>query len=179
MWDQLSKAHHGRMVYDLPMDVRINVRIRPLTHHDIPRVMAIAAESFARPPTEVGWKAELENTYAHYHVILNVAKRDPSANQGSIVGYMGYWLVANECQINRIAIAPEERGRGYAKILLHDVLERVRKDGATLATLEVRESNIVAQRLYHSFRFEVVGIRPKFYKDNREDALIMTLQFQN
>lgn len=160
------------MVYDLPMNGRMNVRIRPLTHDDIPRVMEIAAESFVRPPTETGWIAELNNRHAHYYAIINDQHVN---NQLSIVGYMGYWLVADECQINTIAIASEKRNRGYAKFLLQNVLEQAQRNGAILATLEVRASNVVAQRLYASFGFEVVGVRPKFYKDNREDALIMTL----
>ena len=80
------------------------------------------------------------------------------------------YLVAN------VATHPDYRRRGVARRLLVQALADARQRGARLAMLEVRRSNLAAQKLYESFGFTVVGVRPRYYVDNMEDALLMDLE---
>ena len=82
------------------------------------------------------------------------------------------YLVADELHILNIAVAPQFRRQGYAKLLLSNILEMATKRGCCFSTLEVRASNSAAQGLYRQFGFLQAGIRLKYYKDNAEDALI-------
>lgn len=82
------------------------------------------------------------------------------------------YLVADELHILNIAVAPQYRRQGYAKLLLSNILEMAAKRGCFFSTLEVRASNWAAQELYRQFGFVQTGLRPKYYKDNGEDALI-------
>lgn len=82
------------------------------------------------------------------------------------------YLVADELHILNIAVAPQFRRQGYAKLLLSNILEMAVKRGCCFSTLEVRASNLAAQRLYRQFGFLQAGVRAKYYKDNSEDALI-------
>jgi ribosomal-protein-alanine N-acetyltransferase len=73
-------------------------------------------------------------------------------------------------------VHPEYRRRGIARRLLAETLIAMSEKGARSATLEVRRSNLAAQDLYRKFGFKVVGLRPRYYRDNNEDALLMTLE---
>ena len=97
-----------------------------------------------------------------------------SLGQGLVIGMAVVWLVVDEAHIATIAVHPEYRGLGIGKQLLAAILEDSWKRGMAAATLEVRVSNQVAQAMYRNFGFEVVGVRQQYYKDNQEDALIMT-----
>jgi ribosomal-protein-alanine N-acetyltransferase len=91
-----------------------------------------------------------------------------------VVGMAVVWLVVDEAHIATIAVHPEFRGRGLGKRLLAVILEDSRRQGMATATLEVRAGNQTAQAMYRDFGFEVKGLRKGYYKDNQEDALIMT-----
>jgi len=92
-----------------------------------------------------------------------------------VVGYIGFWYVVDEAHISTLAVHPAYRGRGIGAQLLAAMLREAAGLGARLATLEVRVGNLAAQRLYLKFGFEEVGRRPAYYRDNAEDALLMTL----
>lgn len=92
----------------------------------------------------------------------------------NILGYGGFWIMAGEAHISTIAVRPEWRRRGIGELLLVAMLEWAVELGADLATLEVRVSNIAAQSLYQKYGFAKVGLRPHYYSDRGEDALIMT-----
>ena len=92
----------------------------------------------------------------------------------NILGYGGFWLMAGEAHISTIAVRPEWRQRGIGELLLVAMLERAVELGGNLATLEVRVSNVAAQSLYQKYGFAKVGLRPHYYRDRGEDALIMT-----
>jgi ribosomal-protein-alanine N-acetyltransferase len=85
------------------------------------------------------------------------------------------WRILDEAHVATIAVDPEYRGRGIGRRLLVQGLKSAIQNGSRIATLEVRASNITAQNLYRSFSFEVVGRRQRYYRDNNEDALIMTV----
>lgn len=94
---------------------------------------------------------------------------------GKLVGYAGFWLVAGEAQITRVAVADEERGQGYGTRLTAALVNKAWELGATAMTLEVREGNIAAQKVYLTCGFASEGIRPNYYEDNHENAVIMWL----
>ena len=88
-------------------------------------------------------------------------------------GYVIYWVIADEMHILNLAVHPAQRRRGIARALLTTALTRSREQGAAVVWLEVRPSNTAALALYHSFGFEEIGVRPGYYTDNGEDALIL------
>ncbi|MGH2544027.1 MAG: ribosomal protein S18-alanine N-acetyltransferase, partial [Ardenticatenaceae bacterium] len=93
-----------------------------------------------------------------------------------ILGYGGFWLMVGEAHISTIAIAPDWRGMGLGEHLLLELAEHAIQLGAEMITLEVRLSNLPAQKLYEKYGFEYVGRRKRYYRDNNEDAHIMTVE---
>jgi len=142
--------------------------VREMTLEDIPGVLEIDRVSFSNPWPERSYRYELtENPAAQ----LFVAKLD----DGTIVGYLGYWLISDEVHISTFAVRPEFRMQGIGKDLLIRALAHASDKGAYVATLEVRESNEPAILLYETLGFEAVGSRKGYYRDNDEDAILMTL----
>jgi ribosomal-protein-alanine N-acetyltransferase len=84
-------------------------------------------------------------------------------------------LVLDEGYISNVAVAPMYRGQGIGSGLIRELIERARKRGASFLTLEVRQSNIPARRLYEKFGFCDVGCRRNYYDKPIEDAINMTL----
>jgi ribosomal-protein-alanine N-acetyltransferase len=91
----------------------------------------------------------------------------------TLVAYSFNYLVVDELHVLNVAVAPEQRGKGYGSLLLRTVLETGKRRGARYATLEVRESNLVAQELYEKAGFRFTGRRKAYYRNNGEDALVM------
>jgi ribosomal-protein-alanine N-acetyltransferase len=91
------------------------------------------------------------------------------------VGAVVVWLIEDEAHIATLCVHPDYRGRGISREILAVALMESIQQGAHLATLEVRANNLIAQALYRRFRFEILGRRPRYYRDNNEDALIMTV----
>ncbi|MEW5717504.1 MAG: ribosomal protein S18-alanine N-acetyltransferase, partial [Chloroflexota bacterium] len=83
-------------------------------------------------------------------------------------------VMVDEAHISTVATHPQWRRQGIGELLIIAMIERAAEIGARLMTLEVRVSNVDAQALYRKYGFDVVGHRPQYYSDNREDALIMT-----
>jgi ribosomal-protein-alanine N-acetyltransferase len=105
-----------------------------------------------------------------------VAELSSASEQTTIVGLLVLWLIVDEAHIATIAVSPEFRGKGIGKRLLAHALLQASQQGAQLSYLEVRQSNIVAQTMYEKFGFRKVGARSRYYKDNNEDAVLMTLE---
>lgn len=138
---------------------------------DVDAVTAIEARSLPTVWPAAGYRREVTaNDRAHYYVLTG-----ETAGRRAVVGYAGHWLVAGEVQVSIIAVDPPWRGRGLGELLLLNLLFVALEQQATLATLEVRCQNRVAQTLYQKYNFEVVGRRPGYYKDTGEDAILMTL----
>ena len=95
---------------------------------------------------------------------------------GRIVAYGGMWLMVDEAHITTFAVHPAWRRQRIGERLLLAFLDLARDRHAREATLEVRLSNIAARRLYEKYGFRPVGLRPRYYSDNNEDALIMTTE---
>ncbi len=113
---------------------------------------------------------ELQNPLAVYLV----AEKD-----GRLIGYCGFWSVAGEGQITNICTHPLYRRKGVARALLKEAFRRAAKEKLSLMTLEVRRSNLAARNLYEEFGFSVIGERKRYYSDNGEDAVIMTVYFED
>jgi ribosomal-protein-alanine N-acetyltransferase len=147
-----------------------------MTLADIPAVLEIDQLSFPTPSRALLYEYELrENDLAHYFVLARQQDGGHQMAQEEVVGHVGYWLMAGEAHISTIAVLPACRGRGLGDVLLLQVLLDAYEMQAELVTLEVRRSNVVAQRLYTKYRFEMVGERPRYYRDTGEDALLMTV----
>lgn len=134
---------------------------------DLPAVLTIEKQAFPTPTRASVYQYEVShNELAHYQVLY----------RGNVlIGYAGFWMIAGECHISTVAIHPEWRGRNLGELLLLNMLLLAHEQAAQLATLEVRQSNEVAQSLYHKYRFVIVGERRSYYKDTGEDAWIMTV----
>lgn len=144
--------------------------IEPMTLADIPQVFAIDQLSFANPWSERSYYYELtENHAAHFFVLVEPPR--------TIWGYAGLWLIVDEAHINTLAVHPTWRRRGYGESLLVALLHCALSLNALSATLEVRASNHAAQNLYRKYGFAEVGRRKRYYRDNGEDALLLTAQF--
>ncbi len=132
---------------------------------DLDQIMEIEHASFTSPWSKDSFQLELtENRFATYYVI---------GDEQKIFGYCGLWVIVDEAQITNIAILPEYRGNKYGEQLFSYVLQQAKEKGAEKLTLEVRVSNIVAQKLYRKYGLVPVGIRKNYYVDNQEDALLM------
>jgi ribosomal-protein-alanine N-acetyltransferase len=92
---------------------------------------------------------------------------------GDLLAYMVAWFVADEVHLANVATSPETRRRGVAQQLLEDLVREGRRRGARMVLLEVRRSNRAAQAFYRKNRFHFFSVRRGYYRDNREDALIM------
>ena len=155
---------------------------------DVPAVMAIEQRSFTLPWSANTYRHEiLENQSAHYYVLRHrngapgrradwlsrLARREAGA---PIVGYGGFWCIVDEAHISTIAIDLGWRGRGLGEFLLASMIEQAITLNAVKVTLEVRESNRVAQSLYRKYGFAVASTRPRYYQDNGENAFLMALE---
>jgi len=138
--------------------------VKTLVEH-IDDIMRIENLSFTIPWTKNAFIEELTgNTFAVYISAML---------DGKIVGYAGMWKVIDEGHITNIAVHPEFRGNKIGSALLEELLAIAEKDDVDSLTLEVRRSNVVAQKLYSKYGFVVEGMRKGYYADNGEDALIM------
>jgi ribosomal-protein-alanine N-acetyltransferase len=137
--------------------------------------MEIERLSFKSPWSRQVFAEELARSWAHVDV---VRKSAPGGGAGPIVAFCNYWLVADEVHLLNLATHPQERCVGHASRLLAHVLEYARRAACRLVTLEVRRSNEAAQRLYRRFAFKAAGIRPNYYVDDQEDAVIMCLDLR-
>lgn len=149
--------------------------IEPMRLRDVGAVLEVEKRSFSAPWSRAAFMSELlTNDRAYYFVARTTERRGPLPwNVGRIIGYIGVWLVHDEGHITNVAVHPDFRGLGIGRRLMEFVIDFCRKGGASRMTLEVRVSNMIAQRLYRDLGFVSAGIRPGYYRDNNEDALIM------
>jgi [ribosomal protein S18]-alanine N-acetyltransferase len=144
----------------------VAIRIEQMTLEDIPAVHAIERASFAVPWPDDAYRNELVTNRLASYVVARAGDE--------IVGFAGLWVMVDEAHITTFAVDPRWRRRGVGQWLLLRLLELANDRRAREATLEVRLSNMPARRLYEKYGFRPVGIRPRYYSDNGEDALIMT-----
>lgn len=142
---------------------RIEVVTMAVEHID--GVMVVENLSFRIPWSKNAFLEEVTgNKFARYITAVQ---------DGKIVGYAGLWKVFDEGHITNIAVHPEFRGNGIGSILMEKLIELAKTEGVTSMTLEVRRSNLAAQKLYAKYGFLPGGVRKAYYADNGEDAIIM------
>lgn len=135
---------------------------REATVEDLEDIMEIEEDSFAAPWSYESWKREIENPLTYYEVLLY---RDV------IIGYVGAWLLGDQAHIGNVAVDEDFRSNGYGRYMMNHYLFSIYEKGMRAATLEVRDDNVPAIRLYESLGFEVEGVRKNYYALHR-DGLI-------
>ncbi len=107
--------------------------------------------------------------------ILDGDETPPEERNELVVGFVGVWLLIDEAHIVTIAVRDGYRRRGVGELLLIAAIETALKERQTVVTLECRVSNAVALRLYEKYGFQQVGLRPRYYTDDHEDAYILSV----
>ncbi len=146
------------------------LRITEMLSSDIPAVALIEQESNPEPWSHESFLEELIRP----HSFLLVARLAAKSGE-MVVGFLCFWLVADEIQILNIAVHPAYRRQGVGHALLCHCLNYGAQRRCLSAVLEVRSSNLVAQHLYTSLGFRVVGQRKDYYGCHKEPALLMEL----
>jgi [ribosomal protein S18]-alanine N-acetyltransferase len=146
-------------------------RFRRMRREDLDRVVAIEKDGFRHP-----WSRDLlERELDHVWSTILLATGEDGRGGEAVVGFIVFWLVHDEVHVLNIATALEARRRGVGRALMDAAVEAGRARGATLATLEVRRSNAPAIALYRELGYRQVGVRPNYYADEGEDAIVMVL----
>ncbi|MBR4903971.1 MAG: ribosomal protein S18-alanine N-acetyltransferase [Selenomonadaceae bacterium] len=140
------------------------ITFRKMIPDDADAVAELELKCFAMPWSRADFLRENNNELAEY-IVGELDKK--------IVAYAGAWVSFEQAEVMHVAVDPTLRGQGIGTILFGELIEAVKKRGATSITLEVRPSNIAAIKLYESFGLKSVGRRKNYYLDNNEDALIM------
>jgi ribosomal-protein-alanine N-acetyltransferase len=138
-----------------------------MTAADLDAVMAIERSSFAYPWSPRFFLQELQVPCAR-SILGEINQR--------IVGYVLFWLLPDEIDVHNLAVHSEFRRRGIGRLLLQQVVIEARCRSSNRVTLEVRQSNVAAQKLYESLGFTTTAVRRGYYSDNGEDALAMALE---
>ena len=143
---------------------------------DVEQVHAIERLSFPLPWSRESFIREIREI-DNSHLLVVTEDGDGAgisdASRIDIMGYACWWEVADECHITNFAVAPAHRRKGVADSLLAQILEDAKTRGLLRATLEVRLGNAAAIALYEKWGFSAAAMRPRYYPDNREDALVM------
>ncbi len=139
-----------------------------MTEEDLFEVLKIESQGHTRPWPEAIFREELQREWASL-IVLRAGDNAP------VVAYANYWTVVDEVQILNIVTAAEHRRKGYGQALLRHILQQGRDTLCKTVSLEVRKGNAAAIALYERHGFQCVGIRPQYYADNKEDALVMTV----
>lgn len=141
------------------------LEIAPMAASDIAAVTIIEKASFSTVWPSDAFHNELSaNKLAHYFV-GRIGER--------IVAYGGIWVILEDSHVTTIAVDPAHRGRRFGEVMLLRLIDEALERGAAWMTLEVRESNTVAQHLYRKYGFTTVTMRRGYYSDDNESALVM------
>ena len=141
--------------------------IRETTEADLDQICLIEQKAFSEPWSRRDFSDSMKDLNNRY-LVADI--------DGEIAGYCGYWGIAGEGCIYNIAVKKEHRGYGVGYRLLTELIRQGCAAGITAFTLEVRQSNTAALRLYESLGFKAAGIRRDFYSKPKEDAVIMWLK---
>ncbi len=156
-----------------PSSQALRIRIREMTQSDVPRVHAIDVASFSLPWPERSYRFEIDENPSSRLLVAEV--EGPEGNP-LVVGMLVMWIILDEAHIGTLAVDAPYRRLGIARRLLAESLLRAYNSGVRRCYLEVRRSNQAAQALYANFGFQLSAIRARYYRDNREDAFLMTLE---
>jgi ribosomal-protein-alanine N-acetyltransferase len=140
------------------------LRFEALHEHHIDQLLAIEEEAYPDPWTPGMFRQEMINRTSHFFVAYA---------EEELVGYAGFWLLADEIHITKITVLSKYRRRGHGREILQHLCAAGLGMGAQSVRLEVRESNEAAQALYNALGFQNVGIRRDYYARSRESAVVM------
>ncbi len=146
----------------------MNPLIRKMESKDLEQVITIDRLSFSLPWPEKSFRFEISENPAARCWVLESGDR--------IAAMLVLWLIIDEAHIATLATHPDFRRQGWATTILLHALKEASAQGATSAFLEVRAGNLIAQEMYRKLGFVVSRRRLRYYKDNGEDALLMTLE---
>ncbi|WP_028563143.1 ribosomal protein S18-alanine N-acetyltransferase [Paenibacillus pinihumi] len=138
---------------------------RSMQLEDVPVICQIEQQAFTSPWTAEAFINELTNNHFARYMVMEW--------EDKVIGYGGMWTIMDEAHVTNIAVCEGYRGQGLGERLLHELQRTAVFFGAGRMTLEVRVSNEPAKNLYRKLGFEPSGVRPGYYSDNGEDALIM------
>ncbi len=177
--------------------------LAPMHADDIPEIVEIERESFAVLWPAGAYRKEIKSNRMAQYLVLRYHPapgefvpplpvrpeqrpfplsllpwgrpplREPDPTGPSVVGYAGLWLMVDEAHITTVAVRRAFRGLGLGKVLMLELMGLARNLGARTVTLEVRQSNAIAIKMYEELGFRQKGMRRRYYTDNGEDALIM------
>ena len=140
------------------------MNIVPMNEHHVPQIALLEQECFADPWSEQSIASELHNPLSLWLV----------AQEGqTLLGYVGSQTCLDETDMMNIAVSPASRRQGVARALIEALVSALRQRGSKQLTLEVRASNGPARQLYESLGFLQVGLRKNYYRNPKEDALIL------
>ncbi len=149
----------------------MEVQIRPIREEDLEEILELESLCFATPWSKDSFLFEIKANPVSRYLVALINER--------LVGYAGIWCVIDESHVTNICVHPDFRGMDIGRTLFASIFKLSEDLGMSAMTLEVRKSNLVARNLYSSFGFKDVGIRPKYYQDNGEDAIIMLRNFKD
>jgi [ribosomal protein S18]-alanine N-acetyltransferase len=148
------------------------MRTRKMTSADLPAVMEIEREAFSNPWSLEMVKKELTQEWS------NVLLLEESTPLGwELRAFAIFWIVADEVHVLNVATHVASRRKGYGKQIMAEVVSVGRSRNCRIGSLEVRRSNVPAIALYTTLGFRTVGMRPRYYNDNQEDAVVMIMDF--
>jgi [ribosomal protein S18]-alanine N-acetyltransferase len=145
----------------------VTLTFRRMTLDDVPAVHVIDMLSFSLPWPQRSFVFEVSSNPASRAWVAEL--------DGQVVAMLVLWLIVDEAHIATIATHPDQRRMGIGERLMIEALTSACEQGARRAFLEVRAGNLGAQALYKKYGFVVDGVRPRYYKDNNEDAILMSL----
>ena len=143
-----------------------------MTVKNLESVLAIEKEAFPSPWTRALFLQELDLAFSRHLVMINMDE----TGKKEIVGYIVFWVIHDELQLQRIAVRKDARGQGIGSLLLKEMIRICSRESVVTGSLEVRSGNTSALNLYRKYGFQVVGVRKGYYTDTKEDALIMELR---
>jgi len=146
----------------------LSFRIDRMRSADLPDVLLIEETCFPKPWTPGMFKRELENGHSRC-----LCLRMQSSGRDVIAAYIIFWIIPGEIHLHNLAVKKEYRRKGLALALLETMKKIALENHVAVETLEVRESNMEAIKLYRKSGFVVKGIRPNYYNETKENALIM------
>ena len=141
------------------------VSISYMKIEDVDDILVVENLCFPVPWSKESFIRELSNKSLTRYICAKTGDR--------AIAYAGMWKIFDEGHITNIAVHPEYRKKGIGGKVVFSLLKISRGEKIKKMTLEVRKSNIAAQKLYFKYGFEIKGIRKGYYSDNGEDAIIM------
>ena len=145
----------------------MKVLIEKMQKSDVDSVFEIEKTAYG----EHHWSKDAFYNEVNNNISCYFSAKNPENSE--IVGYLGSWMIVDECHITNVAVALNYRRQKIAQQLLVALIDECYTKLIKYITLEVRVSNTPAIKLYEKFGFKSVGVRKKYYQDNDEDALIM------